>query len=121
MKSVFKLIFSYLVQHAVGGGRYENLRLRTLPSTRNVNQMYFVDISLIIISCLAQRTISHDSWRETDRMVEAKVLTDERSTAYVTDIHDINMRWLECKECNWYKSKQSILSEVRLSMQIILF
>ena len=74
-----------------------------------------------MITCLAQRTVSHDSWSETDKMVLDKVLTDERSTAYVTDIDDINNFWLECKECNWYKSKQSILSDVRLSIQIILF
>ena len=72
-----------------------------------------------MITCLAQRTFSHDSWSETDKMVLDKVLTDERSTAYATDISDINIWWLECKECNWYKSKQIILSDVRLSIQII--
>ena len=45
------------------------------------------------------------------KMVMDKVLSDERSFAYVTDIADINDWWLDCKECNWYKSEQSILSE----------
>ena len=63
--------------------------------------------------CSGQRTFSHDSWGETDKMVLDKVLTDERSAAYVTTIDDINRWWLECKECNWYKSRQSILSEAR--------
>ena len=74
-----------------------------------------------MITCLAQRTFSHDSWSETDKMVLDKVLTDERSTAYVTDIDDINNFWLECKECNWYKSKQMILSEVKLSIYILFY
>ena len=83
--------------------------------------MYVLDISLII-TCLAQRTVSHDdTYTETYRMVYDKVLNDERSTAYVTDIDEINRFLLDCKECNWYKSKQMILSEARLSIQIILF
>ena len=45
-------------------------------------------------------------------MVPDKVLSDERSAAYATTIDDINRIWLECKECNWYKSKQTLLSEV---------
>ena len=57
---------------------------------------------------LAQRTFTHDSWSETNKMVLDKVLSDERSTAYITDIQDINKWWLEYKESNWYKSKQMI-------------
>ena len=53
-------------------------------------------------------------------MVLDKVLTDERSAAYVTTISDINRWWLECKECNWYKSKENILSEARLLMLRII-
>ena len=34
-----KLIFSYLT--TLGSRVYENIRLRTLPNTRNNNQMYF--------------------------------------------------------------------------------
>ena len=50
-------------------------------------------------------------------MVEDKVLSDERSTtAYANDIGYINRWWLDCKECNWFKSKQTILSEARLSI-----
>ena len=53
-------------------------------------------------------------------MILAKVLSDERSHAYVTDIDDITDWWLNCKECNWYKSEQSILSEVRLTLKVII-
>ena len=67
-----------------------------------------------LITCTGERTFSHDSWGETDRLVVVKVLSDERSTAYATTIQDINKWWLECKECNWYKSKQPILAEARL-------
>ena len=52
---------------------------------------------------------------EYERRILDKVLSDERTTAYVSTIDDINRRWLDCKECNWYKSKQTILSEVQLS------
>ena len=47
-------------------------------------------------------------------MVMDKVLSGERSTAYATTINDINNWWLNCEECNWYKSERTILSEVRL-------
>ena len=66
-----------------------------------------------LITCSGERTFSHDSWGEMNKMVLDKVLSDERSTAYVTTIDDINRWWLECKECNWYKSRQSILTEAR--------
>ena len=84
---------------------------RILGIMLNVN---IVHISRI--TCSGKRTVSHDGWGETDKMVLDKVLTDERSTAYATTITDINRGWLECKECNWYKSEQSILSEARLSI-----
>ena len=78
-----------------------------------------------MINSLAKRTFSPQSNAETSTerimMYLDKVLSDERSSAYVTDIHDINRLLLDCKECNWYKSKQMILSDVRLSIQIILF
>ena len=69
-----------------------------------------------LITCSGERTFSHDSWGERNKMVLDKVLTDERSAAYATTIEDINRWWLECKECNWYKSEQSILSEARISI-----
>ena len=49
-------------------------------------------------------------------MIQDKVLSDERSAAYATDISDINEWWLDCKECDWYKSEQTIFSEARLSI-----
>ena len=108
-------IFSYLALHAEDGGDYENLRLRTLPNTRNNNQMFILCIVHIsLITCSGERTVSHDSWGEADKMILDKVLTDERTAAYATTIDDINQWWLDCKECNWYKSKQTILSEARL-------
>ena len=93
----------------MAGGQYENLRFRALPNTRNDNEMNFVDI--LLLTCSGPRTASADSWDETDRRVMDKVLSDERSFAYVTNIADINDWWLDCKECNWYKSEQTILSE----------
>ena len=69
-----------------------------------------------LITCSGERTFSHDSWGESNKMVLDKVLSDERSAAYATTIDDINRIWLECKECNWYKSEQSILSEARISI-----
>ena len=94
----------------MAGERYENLRLRSLQNTRNDNEMLILSH---LITCSGERTFSHDSWGETDKMILDKVLTDERTTAYATTIEDINRWWLECKECNWYKSEQSILSEAR--------
>ena len=44
-------------------------------------------------------------------MINFKVLSDERSTAYATTIDDINTFWLECDKCDWYKSEKTILSE----------
>ena len=41
--------------------------------------MYIIDISPV--TCSGKRTVSHDSWGETDKMVLDKVLTDERSAA----------------------------------------
>ena len=69
-----------------------------------------------LITCSGQRTFSHDSWGEMNKMVLDKVLSDERSTAYVTTIDDINDNWLDCKECDWFKSKETILSEASLSI-----
>ena len=62
------------------------------------------------------RTVSPDSWAEIDKIILDKVLSDERSTAYASTVDDINHWYLDCKECNWYKSKQSILSEARLTI-----
>ena len=60
------------------------------------------------------RTESPTSLADTYKMVENIVLSDERSYAYATTIDDINEWWLDCKECKWYKSEESILSEARL-------
>ena len=60
------------------------------------------------------RTDSPTSLPDTYKMVKNKVLSNERSYAYATTIDDINEWWLDCKECDWYKSEQSILSEARL-------
>ena len=49
-------------------------------------------------------------------MVLDKVLNDDRTAAYATTIDDINRKWLDCKECNWYKSKQTIMSEARVQI-----
>ena len=88
---------------------YEHYRILGIIMIMNVN---IIHISLI--TCSGERTVSHDSWGEADKFILDKVLTDERSAAYATSINDINLWWLECKECNWYKSKQTILTEARL-------
>ena len=60
-----------------------------------------------------KRSISHASTVKTNNDILEKVLNDERKFAYITDIPDIEENWLDCKECNWYKSKETILSEGR--------
>ena len=57
----------------------------------------------------------------TDRIILDKVLSDERTGAYATSIDDINRRWLNCKDCDWYKSKQTIMSEVKLQISQCFF
>ena len=47
-------------------------------------------------------------------MILDKVLSDERTVALAMTIDYINNAFLGCKECNWYKSEQSILPEARL-------
>ena len=50
-------------------------------------------------------------------MILDKVLSDERKYAYATTIKDLiinGSRWAICKECNWHKSRDTILMEVRL-------
>ena len=56
------------------------------------------------------------SRHKTKKMIMEKVLSDERTTAHATSISVINSWFLDCKECNWYKSEQNILSEERLSI-----
>ena len=65
---------------------------------------------------IGEVTHTHDSWAETDKMIQEKVLSDERSTAYLSTIDDINRWWSDCKECDWYKSKETILSEAGLKI-----
>ena len=57
----------------------------------------------------------------TDRIILDKVLSDERTAAYATTIDDINRRWLNCKDCDWYKSKQTIMSEAKLQISQCFF
>ena len=87
---------------------YEAYRTLGIIMIMNVN---IIHISLI--TCSGKRTVSHDSWGEANKFTLDKVLSDERSAAYATTINDINLWWLDCKECNWYKSKQTFLSEAR--------
>ena len=49
-------------------------------------------------------------------MVLDKVLSDERTTAYASDIEDITYYWSDCKDCNWYKSRDMVVKGVRLSI-----
>ena len=79
-------------------------------------RIVWVNINFSLITFSGERTVSPDSWGEMNKLILDKVLSDERSAAYATTIDDINRIWLECKECNWYKSEQSILSEARISI-----
>ena len=90
---------------------YETYRILGIIIIINVNILHISPIN-----CSGERTISHDSGGERNKFTLDKVLTDERSAASATTIADINRFWLDCKECNWYKSKQTILSEARLSI-----
>ena len=65
------------------------------------------------------RTVSHDLSYVTKKMIEDKVLSDERKYAYATTIEEINRDWLDCEECDWYKSEDTILSEARIKMYIV--
>ena len=78
--------------------------------------LFNVHVSLLMI-CSGERTVSFDSFSETDKMILDKVLSDDRSVAYTSTISDINYYYMECKECNWYKSKHTSLSEARFSTQ----
>ena len=79
--------------------------------------MYFFFISPI--TCSGKRTVSLSSYWATLEMVETKVLSDERTAAYAETIQHINYFWLNCKECDWYKSEQTVLPEARLSIYLI--
>ena len=85
---------------------------RILGMMLNVN---IVHISRI--TCSGKRTVSHKKYEEMDKMVLEKVLSDERTTAYASTIEEIIRRWSDCKDCNWYKSTQTIFSEARLSIR----
>ena len=93
------------------------MKLSDDEAYRILGIIMIINVYIIYISpitCSGERTISYDSWSETDQFVLDKVLTDERSAAYASTINNINVWWLDCKGCNWYKSKQTILSEARL-------
>ena len=79
-----------------------------------IRKCFYCSYSTYYIS--GSRTVSPDSWAEIDKIILDKVLSDERSTAYASTVDDINHWYLDCKEFNWYKSKQSILSEARLTI-----
>ena len=79
-----------------------------------IRKCFYCSYSTYYIS--GSRTVSPDSWAEIDKIILDKVLSDERSYAYATTIDDINRWWSDCQECNWYKSKETILSEARLSL-----
>ena len=71
----------------------------------NIN---FLHISLM--TCSGERTLF-----DMERVLD-KVLSDERTAALVTTIEDIRKYRLLCKDCDWYKSDETILSEARLSL-----
>ena len=76
----------------------------TISNTRNNKKMFI----LFILYLLHFRFISFLGWNRQDY--------PGQSTQYASTVDDINYWYLDCKECNWYKSKQSILSEARLTI-----
>ena len=62
-------------------------------------------------------TFSHphtrSAYHNQHKMIREKVLNDERKAALATTIQMINDRWLDCKECNWYKA-DAVFNEARL-------
>ena len=81
---------------------------RILGIIININ---FLHISLM--TCSGERTLFD---RGDGERVLVKVLSDERTAAFVTTIEEIRNYWLLCKDCDWYKSDETILSEARLSL-----
>ena len=71
-----------------------------------------------LITCSGMRTISHKSWNDLFKMIPDKVLNKHSTFAYVSTIEHMNRWWLDCKECNWYKSEHTIVSKVRLYINI---
>ena len=78
--------------------------------------MNIICVCFTKISHTGNRTFSHESWEELDKIIMDKVLSNERTFAYATDSGNLKRWWSDCKECNWYKSEQSILSEARISI-----
>ena len=72
------------------------------------------DFIISLITCSGGRTFSLKFWGQTSKMILDKVLSDERTMAFAMTIDHINKYFLDCKECNWFKSEQSILPEARL-------
>ena len=78
---------------------------------RILGMMYVLFVNNSLITCSGKR--SRFGWTGTGTIILNEVLSDERTFAYVTSIDDINRWWSDCKDCNWYKSRETILSEAR--------
>ena len=83
---------------------------------KDIKIAFYWNILQILFPGNRQGTVSRDRRWDTRKIVLNKVLSDERTAAYASDIADINRWWSDCKDCNWYKSEQTILSEARLSI-----
>ena len=57
--------------------------------------------------------LQKDHWDDTLKVIQDKVLSDERTAA--TTISHINRWWSNCKDCDWYKSTDPVLTEAILS------
>ena len=72
-------------------------------------------VIIVVLTFVGERTFTPNSWRETDKMVMDKVLSDERTHAYATTVKEFtdDSRFLGCKNCNWHKSEETFMAEVR--------
>ena len=73
---------------------------------------------VFLITCSGKRTVSPDHFEKKQKLVIEKVLKEERTHAFATTIDYINTYWKSCKHCTWYKSDDTIVSEVRFLASI---
>ena len=138
------ICFSSSGKPSVDGGGFEKIRPWNLQNTRNDDKQP-VEITIVtskvnvvvvvvvwdsptlttlsiawvfLITCSGKRTVSPDHILKKQKLVIDKVLKEERTHAFATTIDDINTYWKSCKHCTWYKSDDTIVSEVRFLASI---
>ena len=90
----------------------EDMRISDYKPYQILGMIFKMILKIIsLTTCTGKRSISHTDWQETRRSVFNQVLTDERTTAFASDIYEMERQFLDCKECNWYKSNEAILRD----------